>query len=207
MLTNNFTHTLSLRSFSTKRFSSLQGSISRNKKILLAVSSIIAVTLMAGMVLKNKPSSTSKDKRITIQGPKAETKINRDFSFPIKDEKGRKVTTMVMYLDTAQLRDEIIVKGQKAYPVQGKTFLILDMRIKNDFDKPLEIRARDFFRLVVNGKETDKLAADIHNDPVNIQPLSTKQTRLGFFIKDTDKNLSLFVGELTGKKTKVPILF
>ena len=81
------------------------------------------------------------------------------------------------------------------------------MRIKNDLDKAIELKARDYFRLVINNKEEDKLAADIHNDPVSIQPLSTKQTRIGFFISDTDKNLSLYVGELTGKKTKVPISF
>jgi len=179
----------------------------KNVKIVLIGIVIAILLLIAGAKITSKPVSQVKDQRIVVTGAKAQKNINKEFSFPIKDNKGKTITTLKITLEKAELRDEIIVKGQKAYPVQGKTFLILDMRIKNDLDKAIELKARDYFRLVINNKEEDKLAADIHNDPVSIQPLSTKQTRIGFFISDTDKNLSLYVGELTGKKTKVPISF
>jgi hypothetical protein len=104
----------------------------------------------------------------------------------------------------AELRDEIIVKGKQATAIKGRTFLIVNLKITNDFDKTITINTRDYVRLTVN-KNSEKLAPDIHNDPVEIQADSTKYTRVGFPIDDTDKDLTLTVGEINGPKQTIKL--
>ena len=78
------------------------------------------------------------------------------------------------------------------------------MKITNNYDKSVQIPTRDYIRLMVNGSD-EKLAPDIHNDPVEIQAISTKYTRVGFPINETDKDLILQVGEIAGKKQTVKL--
>lgn len=147
------------------------------------------------------------DDRVQVQEAKASQNINREFSFPLKDEKGEKVSDIKFTVENAELRDEIIVKGQKATAIQGRTFLIVNLKLANNYDKPIEINTRDYVRLMVGGNEAELMAADIHNDPVSVQPISTKSTRIGFPISDTDTNLVLKVGEIKGEKTDLEIKF
>lgn len=150
--------------------------------------------------------STAKDPRIDIQQPKSNFPINKDFSFPFKDESGKEAGKIIYRLENAELRDEIVVKGQRATAIYGRTFLILNIKLKNEGSKSVQINTRDFVRLSVNGSP-DWLAPDIHNDPVEVLSISTKYTRLGFPINDSDKDLKLQVGEINGEKTTVNLSF
>lgn len=180
------------------------------KKLAFAplIIAIIVVLLISYNAVKNlsKNGNTqtlgSSDQRIEIQKPKSEQKINRLFSFPLKGSDGKEVSKLKFDLQNVELRDQIIIKGQKATAVQGRTFLILNIKITNDYTKAVQINARDYIRLTVNSS-SEKLAPDIHNDPVEIQAISTKYTRLGFPINDDDKNLILQIGEISGKKESI----
>ena len=66
------------------------------------------------------------------------------------------------------------------------------------------MNTRDYVRLTVNNG-SEWLAPDIHNDPVEIQAISTKYTRIGFPISDTDKKLKLQIGEINGDKEIVDL--
>ena len=57
----------------------------------------------------------------------------------------------------------------------------------------------------MNANENELLAPDTHNDPVEIQAISTKFTRVGFIINDSDKDLVLHVGEIQGDKEKIEL--
>jgi hypothetical protein len=153
----------------------------------------------------SRPASVQADPRVTIEQAKASQTINKDFEFPLKDAKGTVVTTIKYTVQSAELHDEIIVKGQRATSVKGRTFLIIALKITNDYDKSVDIQSKDYIRLVVNGNDKEPLAPDIHNDPVTVQAQSTKFTRVGFPINDTDKNMSLRVGELDGTKQTVAL--
>jgi len=96
--------------------------------------------------------------------------------------------------------DEIVVKGQRATAIRGRTFLILTLKITNGYTRPIEIDTKDYVRLSVNGNRDEWLAPDIHNDPVLVQATSTKFTRVGFPVYDSDSDLLLRVGEIEGKK-------
>lgn len=144
------------------------------------------------------------DDRASIKKPLAQQALNKTYSFPIKDAAGKEVSKMQMTVTDVEVRDEIVVKGQKATAVQGKVFLVVNIKITNDYTKALQIISRDYFRLSTNGSG-ERLAADVHNDPVEVQAISTKYTRIGFPINETDKNLVLHVGEINGNKQDVKL--
>src|SRR3989338_8178820 len=90
---------------------------------------------------------------------------------------------------------------------KGKLFFIVNIKITNNLDKNLQINSRDYVRLVTNGNDAEKIAPDVHNDPVDAQAISTKTTRIGFAINDTDKDFVLQIGEIKGQKESISINF
>src|SRR5258708_267283 len=138
------------------------------------------------------------DSRLTVKPPLAQETLNKEFSFPLKDANGKEVSQLKYVIQNAELRDEIIIQGQQATSVKGRAFLIFNLKITNNYDKSVKINARDYVRLIVN-TSSERLAPDIHNDPVEVQAISTKYTRLGFPIDDNYKSLVLQVGEITGQ--------
>lgn len=176
---------------------------------------IIAVIVFSSNTVKPQVAGSQRgtakaagdDDRIVIQPAKATVPINRDFSFNIPDTAGQTAGKIGFYLDTAELRNEIVVKGQTATAIKGKTFLVINLKLKNDFKTPLTVNTRNFIRLSVNDNSKEWLAPDIHNDPVEVQAISTKLGRVAFPISDTDKILKLQIGEISGDKTLVDLKF
>lgn len=176
---------------------------------------IIIVLVIAGVVTLVRSTSNntvasvagSSDTRVELKQARAQQVLNKTFSFPLLDEKGKEVSKIKFTLENAELRDEIIVKGQKATSVKGREFLILTVKIQNDYSAPVQINARDYVRVIIDGKNDEKLAPDIHNDPVEVQAISTKQTRLGLPIDDTAKKIVLQIGEINGKKEEITLDF
>ena len=209
-----FLKRLSFRKRSVANDSPMESSLNKPKKvkrifpIALLVVIIGAVILVTGRMLQFSTRAASQDQRATIPGPRATDTLNKQFSFPITDDKGKEVTKLQYNIDSAEIRDEIIVQGTRAIAIKGRTFLILNLKLVNTYEKTINMNARDYIRLVVNGNTNELTAPDIHNDPVNVQATSTKDTRLGFEINDTDINhLSLQVGEIKGNKETVPLKF
>lgn len=172
---------------------------------------VIIVVLVSIFTLKNALPANSGDKsqddsRISLPEAKAKVDLNKNFSFPLKNQKGEEISRIDYSIIDASLQDQIISKGKSYTTIKGRTILILNLKITNQHDKAIEINSRDYIRLVV-GKSSELLAADIHNDPVMIQATSTKYTRLGFPISDADKNLKVMVGEIGGSKEEVAINF
>jgi hypothetical protein len=183
--------------------------ISSSKRKLVFPLVIVILVVIGGFLLFSPKTSSSAnpasgDNRTVMQKPVATQTVNKTFSFPLLDSKGKEVSQIKYTIESAELRNEIIVKGQKATAVQGKTFLVINLRLTNDYSKSIQINVRDYIRLMVN-KSEEKLAPEIHNDPVEIQAISTKVTRVGFPINDTDKNLVLQIGEINGKKQTVTL--
>ena len=94
-------------------------------------------------------------------------------------------------------------KGEKV--VKGRIFLFFTIKISNGYTQAIEMNTKDYARLSVNGNFDEWLAPDIHNDPVEVQAISTKYTRLGFPINENDKNLVLRIGEIEGEKQEIPL--
>lgn len=130
--------------------------------------------------------------------------LNKTYNFPIKDTSGKEIARLKYIIQNAELMNQILVNGQPYNAVIGKTFLILNLKLVNNSNQAIQIPTRDYVRLSTN-KGQDWLAADIHNDPVQIQAISTKFTRIGFPVNFNTQNLWLQVGEVAGKKDLIKL--
>lgn len=181
-------------------------------KVMLPV--VIGIVVLAVLVslIRSLPDSQSKPSDSTqVAAPNALATINLDkkFSFPLKDEKGTVVGTFDYVIQSAALQKQIIVQGQRATAVNGREFLILNLKITNNLKKTIQLNTRDYIRLIVASDTNEQLAPDIHNDPVEVQAISTKFTRVGIALddKDTRKTIQLKVGEIDGSKQNIDLNF
>lgn len=178
----------------------------------LAIIVIILVVVAAGVIIafKNIPSgsqTTASSNKPSAPTPYATQVINKEFSFPIKDNDGKEISKIKYLIESANLQDEILVKGERAKAVTGRTFLIVNLKITNSYKQGIQINSRDYVRLILDGKKDELIAADIHNDPVEVQAISTKSTRIGFPINEDYKSLEIQVGEINGAKQSIKVEF
>lgn len=183
----------------------------RPSKKLVFVSALLVI-IVAGLFFvirrtRRNLSTMGANGQVQITNPKATEILNKEFDFPLKDSTGKEVSKFKYIIESVDLRDEIVVKGQKATAIQGKIFLIINLKIVNEHNQGVQINTKDYVRLSLNGNKTEWLASDFHNDPVEIQAISTKQTRLGFAVNNSDKNPLLRIGEINGEKIELPIKF
>ena len=186
----------------------------RRKKLVLLV--VVLVVILAALLLFktifDRPiflagENLLSDERFELPRPHKSLSLNKEFTFPLKDDQGEEVDQIKYIIEKAEIRDQIIVSGKKATSVKGRTFLIINVKIVNDFSKAIQINARDYVRLIVNNNDSEALAPDIHNDPVEVQAISTKYTRVGFPVDDNTQSLNLRVGEINGEKQVVDLSF
>lgn len=180
--------------------------MNRNTTKIKSFSIALVVVLLAGIsiyFLFIRNSSSTQTSQSTLATTRASEDLNKDFNFPISKEKD--ASKLKMTIEKAEFVDEIVVKGQKASAVPGRTFLILSVKLTNPSEQTIKMDTRNYVRLSVNKNESEFLAPDIHNDPVEVQAISTKLTRLGFPVNTTDRDFVLQVGEIKGDKEKIEL--
>ena len=210
MDTSNTNTTTSTASYTPQRVRNKNFQKFMQKPFLIPV--VIAVALVIIILFltlrnvggSNQPVLGSSDPRVAIAPAKASQELNKTFSFPLRDGTGKEVSKVKYTLQSAELRDELVIKGQRNIAVKGRQFLVINIKFTNDYDKAIEITSRDYVRLIVDNS-SEKVAADIHNDPIQVQPISTKITRLSFPIDDKKQTLKLQVGEINGKKETITL--
>jgi hypothetical protein len=177
------------------------------KKFLKPIAAVVVVVMViyVAQSVFTSDDSSSTSGEIKIEDAKATQDIYKEFIFPLRDSEGEDISNINYVIEKVELRDEIIVKGKRATAIKGRTFLILILKIANEYAQAININTRDYVRLSVNSNYEEWLAPDIHNDPVEIQAISTKYTRLGFPINDTDRDLVLRVGEIEGEKEEITL--
>lgn len=186
-----------------------------SKKIVIALIGLILFlgfiylikngSIAIGTSANSNTSQSTNDPRVAVLPPKKSQPLNKEYSFPIKNDAGKEISQIKYILELAEIRDEIVVKGQKATAIKGRTFLIINLKIKNELNKKIEVNTRDYVRLSTNNNEW--IAPEIYNDPVEIQPISTKFTRIGFPINDNNFNFKMQLGEITGTKDIFDLIF
>lgn len=181
----------------------------KNKKLLmfLGIAAVVLIIFIFNQNMFKNQSAQQNIPQTKIEGAKEKATINREFEFPLKNSKGDEVSKIKYTIESVELRKEILLKGKKASAVSGRIFFVVNIKIANSFDRSIEINSRDYLRVIVGSNEKELLAADIHNDPVRVQAISTKYTRLGFPVNDSAKEFKLKIGEINGEKTDIEVKF
>lgn len=173
---------------------------------IIAIFIVVALPVMGIKALTNKPKLVA-DNNVSptqpaIQGALASVLVNQEILIPLTTKEGGE--NLIYRVESVEKRNQILVQGKLQTAVAGRLFLILNVKLTNNLDQGIEINTKDYVRLKVNGSE-ELLAPDIHNDPVEVQAISTKYTRIGFPIYDTDKQFVLRMGEIKGDKVEIPL--
>jgi len=186
------------------RFSGVGSRFNFKKFIPIGVFALF-VLFTGYMLVKRIAPSLIGSSEIKVKGAKAEESLGKEYSYPLRDENGVEVGRFKFVVEKIELRDEIVVQGKRATTVSGRTFLIVNLKITNEFSQRIDINTKDFVRLSTNSDNNEWQAPEIHNDPVEVQAISTKFTRVGFAINDTDKDLTVRIGEINGEKEEIPL--
>lgn len=175
-------------------------------RLPIILTMVVILVIVVGLISTNALSSENNSTATLNNYQTSQVVLNRDFTFPINDQNNREIAKITYTLDKAELTREIIVQGEKATAAPGRAFLIINLKVKNDFNQPIEVNTRDYIRLTIKDNP-DLLAPDIHNDPVAVQAISTKYTRIGFPVDENQKSFQLHVGQIRGEKTIVDMEF
>ncbi len=187
-----------------------------NKKHLKIIFPVVIGIIVLGVLVslirslpdaKSQPATSSNN--VTAPDALATINLDKKFSFPLKDDKGAVVGNFDYVIQSAALQKQIIVQGQRATAINGRVFMILNLKITNNLKKTIQLNTRDYIRLITVSGGSEQLAPDIHNDPVEVQAISTKFTRVGVALdeKDAKKTIHLKVGEIDGTKQNIDLNF
>lgn len=196
-------------------FSNLKGKFKFNKKSLkFILPVVIGLVILGGIisVVRSLPNAESRPVDNTVLSSPdavATLNLNKEFNFPILDENGKEAGTFEYVIESASLQRQIIVQGQRASAIKGRIFLVLNLKLTNSEEQRIQLNTRDYIRLITSSKPEEQFAPDIHNDPVEVQAVSTKYTRVGIAIDEQDakKLIQLKVGEIGGEKQTIDLKF
>ncbi len=184
------------------------GNYKRYSKYLIPAIGAVAIIIFSLLAGKIFLGNNSADKQVKAQSQVADAiakeDVNKVYEFPFKDDKDKVLGKLKYTIESADIRNQIYIKGSPATALKGKEFLVLYLKLKNDTNNGVRVNTRDYVRLSVNNKD-EWLAPSIHNDPVEVQAQSTEKTRAGFIINSSDKVLVLKIGEIQGKKDTISL--
>src|SRR3989344_2146992 len=89
-------------------------SMSRKKIIIGVSTAAILIALFATFKFSTNSSSSGvlgdKNQKMQLPDAKASQTLNKEFTFPIKDDKGTQISTIKFLIENVEKRDEIVVK-------------------------------------------------------------------------------------------------
>ena len=151
-----------------------------------------------------RPSTQSNSNQPTSKTSNlGEMVLNRSYTFSGKNAQGVTSGEVKFTITKVEKAKEVLVQGRPANAKGDKAFLVLNIEIENAAVVKAYITPVDLLRLI--GDDGKKFAPDIHSDVVEVQPISTKITRVGFVIFEKQKDFKIQVGELNGEKEVIDV--
>ncbi len=180
--------------------------VSRLKSFLVTHKTKIAILLLVAVFLFGF-SKTRADKNTDQTGMVGTPiTINRSMDLRAKNADGDTlVQTVNVAVTSAQLQERVLVRGNWIKAREGKLFLILNLDIKNDINATLYAVSQDWVRLIEH--DDKKKAPTAHQGMVEIRPLSTKETNVGFIVDEGQKQFLLEIGSTDGIGELIEIKF
>jgi len=175
--------------------------VASKKRVVILLILVLLVFGFIGYRQSLRARSGSSAKAVTVQ-------VDKSFTFNAVSNQGKHTGAKIKFrIVDAQKTNEVLVKDQSYTAKNNKTFLIVNLELRNDETTPQNLIPGDLVRLAIAGNEDTRYAPDLHNTLVGIAAISTKTDRVGFVIPQEAKSFKLFVGELEGKKEEVKVDF
>ena len=167
----------------------------KNFRLLLLITAFIAILLGLGIWAQQGI------------GGKPQAKINKELSVQARTRDKIRVSdaNLKVNLVNAEMANGLLVQGKRAKTREGKTFLIINMEVENTYAVPLYSFPVDIVRLV--REDGKRIAPSVHQGTVEVRPISTKKSNVGFVVDPNDKDFKLEVGEVSGEKEILEISF
>lgn len=175
-------------------------------KLLFGLLVILLVLLLGSRIISKAGLFQKTTEKVNEEAlVKATVDIGKSFTFQAQKIKKKGTEDVKFTLASAELKDQIRVKGVPKNADSGRQFLLLRLEIENSSTDELSITPSDLIRLV--REEGKMFAPDFHNATVIIDPLSVRKDLVSFVVPTTEKNFNFLVGELDGDKETVIVNF
>lgn len=175
--------------------------VTRKKKLVIGIVFLVLLLVIVGVRRNMRSANNSSVKSIKVQ-------VNKNFDFIALNNQGKATGFKIkLKMTDAEKTDQVSVKDQTFTAKNNKTFLIINLDLRNDETTVQNIIPGDLVRLAISPSDDTRFAPDLHNSLVGIAAISTKTDRVGFVIPNEAKNFKLYVGELEGKKEEVKVDF
>ena len=130
--------------------------------------------------------------------------LNKSYTFSLQGAGGVDQSNFQFNVKSYEFTNNVVVNNfYHAIVDESKKILAVNIEINNDTDKAFKIIARDYVRLSVD--QGNWTAPDIHSDPVELRPRSSKSTIIGFPLNKMDNVLRIQIGEIDGEKEIIDI--
>jgi len=180
---------------------------SKNLAIGIGLIVVFLVVMVIARALGGNDKQNSQVAGVSDNNSQNIIQLNKKFNFPLTDSTGEEVSSIEYEIESAELTDDIFIQGQPTKPIAGRTFLVLSLKVTNDYQQDIEIDTGDYIRVKLDVLGDELLAADMDNDPMKVQAISTKYSRLGYSIPKDFGNIKLLVGEISGDKEELTLEF
>lgn len=175
--------------------------VAKKKKLAIGIVFLVLLLVIVGIRRNMRSANSTNVKSVKVQ-------VNKDFNFAAVNNQGKATSYKIKFKMTdAEKTEQVSVKDQTFTAKNNKTFLIVNLELRNDETSVQNIIPGDLVRLAIDGSDDTRFAPDLHNSLVGIAAISTKSDRVGFVIPQEAKNFKLYVGELEGKKEEVKVEF
>ena len=180
--------------------------IALSGKVKLGLLVVGAVLLLVLVLRARRPSQVAAPAQQAAENTQiASTTVDQSFYFPALNAQAEEDGEVNLLIKDAQLTSEIIVQGKPAQARNHKVFLVINLEIENSDTESKFVKPTDWIRML--GDDGKKYAPDVHSGVVEVQPISTKITRVAFVVPEGKRQFSLLVGELKGEKQSVTLNF
>ena len=130
--------------------------------------------------------------------------LNKNLLVTISDTQGNAVGQANYVIKDYKLTKTVYLNGREAKAKDGRGILAFNVDITNQYQNGIQLTARDYIRLRKNNQ--DKwLSPDVHSDPVDIRPLTTSATIIGFILDENDIKIQLQIGHANDEKEVIDI--
>lgn len=196
-------HILSIEGKSIQKTSSFLTDTLKKRGVQLFI--LIAILVIASYQFgrSQRPTSSVSQQRTLSQVYSKVIRVDQSVELPVTS--GKEKETVIITFTTAEKTDQVVVDDKEIRARQDKLFLIANFEIDNNLVTKATILPAEVIRLVT--EKDKKFAPDLHNNQIDILPISTKIDRVGFVISKDAKDLKLQVGPLTGEKKIIQLSF